>query len=231
MKLSRRQKIQLVCGILPLLLCVAAAVHYLAAGGTFSVEAVLNYTPERPVLAAATLVLLYAVKSLSVVFPLVVLEIAGGYLFPPLAALGVNCIGLAVCTTIPYCVGRVSGAALVGQLEERYPRLKEFMGRQRSSSLFLPFFLRIVGCLPGDVISLYFGATGTTYWRYLVGSLLGLLPDMAAVTVMGATITDPTSPAFLGAFGLTILFSASSALIYALYRRRKRKAEADNASG
>ncbi|MCC8064132.1 MAG: VTT domain-containing protein, partial [Clostridiales bacterium] len=206
------------------------ALRYLAAGGTFSVEAVLRYTPEKPVLAAAALVLFYAVKSLSMVFPLVVLEIAGGQLFSPPVALVVNCIGLAVCSTIPYCVGRLSGTALVGRLEEKYPKLKEFMGKQRSSSLFLPFFLRIVGGLPGDIISLYFGATGTTYWRYLLGSLLGLLPDMAAATVMGTSITDPTSPTFLGAFGLTILFSVSSALIYALYWRRKSRAEPDDAA-
>lgn len=226
MKLSKAQKIQIVCGILPLFLCVVLALRYLAAGGTFSVEAVLRYTPEKPALAAAALVLFYAVKSLSVVFPLVVLEIAGGHLFSSPIALVVNCIGLVVCSTIPYCVGRLSGTALVGRLEEKYPKLKEFMGKQRSSSLFLPFFLRIVGGLPGDIISLYFGATGTTYWRYL----LGLLPDMAAATVMGTSITDPTSPTFLGAFGLTILFSVSSALIYTLYRRRKGRAEPDDAA-
>ncbi len=162
MKLSKTQKIQIVCGVLPLFFCAVLALRYLVSGGTFSVEAVLRYTPERPALAAAALVLFYAVKSLSVVFPLVVLEIAGGHLFSPPVALVVNCLGLAVCSTIPYCVG--------------------------------------------------------------------LLPDMAAATVMGASITAPTSPAFLGAFGMTILFSVSSALIYALYQRRKGRAEPDDAA-
>ena len=51
-----------------------------------SVNTILRYTPENAILAAGIVLLLFALKSLTVVFPLSILYLASGILFQPVIA-------------------------------------------------------------------------------------------------------------------------------------------------
>lgn len=61
-----------------------------------SVERILSYTPEEPVKAALLMLGLYAVKSVSFIFPIAILQLAVGHLFSTGTALLVNFLGRAV---------------------------------------------------------------------------------------------------------------------------------------
>ena len=58
--------------LLPLVLCLAMVAVWLARGG-FTVEDILTYAPQSPWLAAGFLLLLYAAKSLSIAFPIIII--------------------------------------------------------------------------------------------------------------------------------------------------------------
>jgi uncharacterized membrane protein YdjX (TVP38/TMEM64 family) len=92
------------------------------------------------------------------------------------------------------------------------------------SCLFFSFFLRSLVFLPLDAVSLYFGASEADFGKYLLGSVLGMLPNVILSTCMGAALTDPASPAFLLSTAGFLLLSAASALWYAVRRKRRRKA-------
>ncbi len=79
------------------------------------------------------------------------------------------------------------------------------------------FFLRIVYILPLDVVNMYLGATRMPYPKYLAASLFGVLPSTIAATLLGVSITDPTSSIFWISIGMTIGFSVVSLLIYKLW--------------
>lgn len=59
--------------------CAAA---FLLLGRDMQPADILHWSPANPALAALFLIALYAFKSMSVFFPLVVLYLAGGLLFP-----------------------------------------------------------------------------------------------------------------------------------------------------
>ena len=65
-----------------------------------SVEKILRYTPKEPVKAALLMLVFYAVKSVSFVFPIAVLQLAVGHLFSTGTALLVNFLGRAVTLAI-----------------------------------------------------------------------------------------------------------------------------------
>lgn len=71
-----------------------------------SVERILSYTPEEPVKAALLMLGLYAVKSVSFIFPIAILQLAVGHLFSTGTALLVNFLGRAVTLALPYWMGR-----------------------------------------------------------------------------------------------------------------------------
>ena len=113
---------------------------YLFSGRDVSVEAILHYAPENKWLAAVFLLVIYGIKSLSVFSPIIVLHIAGGFLFPPLEAILVNTVGVIIELTIPYWVGRVSGESSATKLLKKYPRLAEAVAYQSGNAFFLSFF-------------------------------------------------------------------------------------------
>ena len=203
--------------------CLLLAVGYLISNPDFSVEAVLHFKPQNPAFAALILLLMYAAKSITIFFPLVVLEIAGGHLFPPLIALSINLLGILVILTIPYWIGYAAGMDMIQKLVEKYPRVDELIGKQQKNSFFLCFFLRVINCLPCDIVTLYLGATKTPFWKHLLAGTLGILPGMIPATLIGNNIRNPQSPAFWLSILLIVLLSGLSLVTYSRYRRRLQK--------
>ena len=188
-----------------------------------SLHTVLTYTPRSPLAAAGVLLLFYGLKSITIFFPLLLLELAAGHLFPAPAALAVNFIGMWIVLTVPYWIGRALGLRQVSKLTRKYPRFHAIVAKQQGHSFFLCFFLRAVSCLPGDIVTLYLGATRTPFWHNLLGGTLGILPGMVLATLMGSSIQDPSSPAFWFSAALSVGLAASSALLYAVYWKRHRE--------
>lgn len=140
--------------------------------------------------------------------------------FSPPAAILVNLMGMPVCFALPCRIGRGSGAGAVGKLLEKHPKLASIVERQQNNDFFLSFFLRVVGFLPGDLVSMHLGSINISFGPYLMASMLGALPSVISITLMGASITDPTSPLFLISAALTAALALSSLLIYYMYQKR-----------
>lgn len=225
MKSPQNKKLIILLRTLPLILCIAFILIYLFCGSDISAETILQYAPSNPLLAAMFLILLYGIKSLSIFFPIMILYVAGGFLFSPLFAILINTIGVLVELTIPYWIARASGIHSSERLVKKYPKLAEIITYQHGNTLFLSFFLRIISCLPGDAVSMYLGSIKTPFVKYLVGSVLGIIPGMVTATLIGTSITDPTSPMFWISVILTAVISVTSFLIYFFWRRKKKRQE------
>lgn len=207
----------------PLVICALFMCIYLFSGEEITAESLLNFAPEEPLFAAIFVVLLYAFKSLTIFFPIVILNVLGGFLFEPAHALIINSIGVLVELTVPYWLGRASGTSFANKLCEKHPKLAEIIGEGSDNNFFMSFFLRVISCLPGDAISMYFGASRVPFWTCLIGSFLGTLPGMIAATLLGMNITDPTSPMFWVSIGLTVGISVISFLLYFIWKKAKKK--------
>ena len=89
----------------PLLVLAAGAAALWPFRHQLTAEAIAAFSPRQTVLASSFLVGLYALKSLSVCFPMSALTAAGGLLFPFPLALAVNLCGTGVAQTIPFFPG------------------------------------------------------------------------------------------------------------------------------
>ena len=158
----------------PLLVLAAGAAALWPFRHQLTAEAIAAFSPRQTVLAASFLVGLYALKSLSVCFPMSALTAAGGLLFPFPLALAVNLCGTGVAQTIPFFLGRREQGGLEA-LAERIPRVAGVCRAQAENPWLSVFLLRLAGASPGDVVSLYLGASGTPYGTYLSAGLLA--PD------------------------------------------------------
>lgn len=207
--------------ILPLLCMAGAAAWVLLSGRSVTMEDILDFTPSQPLLAALFLWLAFAFKSLSLVFPVLLLFAVSGQLFPLPAALAVNLVGIAIALTLPYLIGRAAELDFTEKLLVKYPRLHEIRRLRERSGFFLSFIARAIGVLPCDIVSMYFGSTKLPYPSYIAGAVLGFLPDLVCATILGQKIEDVHSPAFWITLAINILACVSSYFLYRLYKRKR----------
>ena len=207
--------------ILPLAGLAGAVGWLLLSGHSITIEDILDYTPSQPLRAALFLWLAFALKSLSMVFPVMLLFAVSGQLFPLPIALAVNTVGITVTLTVPYLLGRASELSFTDRLLEKYPKLHELRRVRETSSFFLSFISRAVGILACDVVSLYFGSTRLDYPAYIAGAVLGFMPDLICATILGQQVERWDSPGFWITLAVNILACVSSVFLYRWYRRKK----------
>ena len=90
--------------ILPPILTVALVLLCIYIGSRMSIQGLISYTPSNVLLAAAGILALFAVKSLSVIFPLSVLYIVSAFWFG-------KWVGLAVCYLAALQISQAAPAA------------------------------------------------------------------------------------------------------------------------
>ena len=193
----------------PLLVLAAGAAALWPFRHQLTAEAIAAFSPRQTVLAASFLVGLYALKSLSVCFPMSALTAAGGLLFPFPLALAVNLCGTGVAQTIPFFLGRREQGGLEA-LAERIPRVAGVCRAQAENPWLSVFLLRLAG------------ASRPPYGTYLSAGLLGGLPRIACATVLGGALWQPGSGRFWLSLAAGGALTALSGVIWLLWRRRRR---------
>lgn len=196
-----------------------------------SQDRVMALIPQSPLPAVLVLMVLYAMKGATVVFPLLALQVAVGHLFSTPVALLVNMLGVLVTLSVPYWIGYFTGAEMVDTLLQKYPRMQGFVELQRENATFLCFILRTIYYLPGDVGSMYFGAVGMPFGRCLFAGALGAVPGVVLATLLGSKMQDPTSPVFWGAALLMVVLGVVCTAFYALYKKHHQASAAQTPSG
>ena len=182
----------------------------------FTLDGVLNYTPENPFLAFCALMLLFVLKSLTVVFYSGVLYGASGVLFPLPAAIAVNICGTLVMALVSYFLARALGASRADELREKYPRLRSFEKMRSRNNFAFVVVLRCVNVVNFDVGSLYCGAVRLPLAPFLTGSLLGKIVDITLLSIMGASLEDRSAAPFLIALAVDLTI----ALVIALWSKK-----------
>ncbi len=190
----------------------------------FTLESVLNYTPESPILAFFVLMSLFALKSLTVVFYSGILYAAAGILFPIPVAIAVNICGTAVMALLSYFLSRSLGACHADELRERYPKLCTLERMRSRNNFAFVVVLRCINVVNFDIGSIYCGAARLPFAPFLAGSILGKLADLVMFSIMGASAInrDPLPVLIALAIDLAI------ALTIALWAKKQNAKEAHN---
>lgn len=182
-----------------------------------SAEELVEYAPKNDFLAAVFLIVLFALKSLIFIIPIPVLYIGSGLIFDPVTAFIVNVLGMIACTTLPYWIGWFAGARVVNKFIKKHPKLRILDTIKNDNEWFISFFVRAIGFLPCDAVSMILGAWKVDFKKYISGTILGMLPGLIATTLVGITITNPRSPEFILSIILAVLISVASIIFYRLY--------------
>lgn len=207
----------------PIAMIAVMAAVYFTVFRNMSLDQLLEYTPAEPAAAALVLLAMFALKSLSYFFPMMLLFAASGVLFPAWAAILISAAGCAVMATVPFFIGRYAEREVFDKLAKKHKKIAVIREMGTENQFASAFFLRIVSCLPYDIISMSLGSMGYSYKKYLAGSVLGTLPGAVLTTLMGQSIEDPLSAEFLICASLELSITLVSVIIFRAGKRKKNK--------
>ena len=220
---------------LPIIGVIATIVILILIGKQLTLDDILRFRMDNQWLASLYLICAYAVKSILIVVPLNLLMIAGGMFFESQwLSLIVNTVGVAVCLCIPYWLGRLIGKKAADKFIIKYDKrgiLTKIDKIQTENSFFISYILRIIGFIPCDVLSIYMGASRISFVKYITGAVLGCVPSIITVTLVGATITEPGSPVFIISIAIHLLLSIISSLIYRNFLKKRGGKQNEPISG
>ena len=188
-----------------------------------TVDAIISYTPSNLFLAALVLLLLFALKSLSVFFASIVLYTVAGLLFPLPAAILVNSLGVIVMASEAYLMGRFFGSDIIDTIAEKYPKVQPILHLQDKKPFLFTFLLRMLKVTNVDISSMYMGASRTKFAPYLAASYLALIPELVLYAVLGSSISDLNPTAAIIAAIIFGCITVASLLIMAYLVRHPEK--------
>ena len=191
------------------------------------VNTIIGLLPQDNSAAMFILLIMFGIKSLTMVFPLSWLFFASGILFSPVKAICVSLSGQLIALTIPYIIGRKCGSERMERYRKKYPKLNRLMEYQEQNTVFLCFIMRIIALIPGDVLSLYFGSCKLPYYIYAPLSLAGCIPIAVCYTLLGDEVSNPKSAAFIGLIACRLILCVISICI-SIFMEKKQQSEKSN---
>ncbi len=180
----------------------------------------LDFTPESPVLAALALLGIYCLKVIIMFIPLVMLYVVAGIIFPPGWAIVITYFCLTVEMTLGFFIGRRLGSKRVLTIINKSDRAKKIMEFGCNNSLLSCLIIRLIPGPPVDLTNMFIGTTDVKYPQFIVGTLLGLTPNMIPLVLMGEAAANPLSPQFLISFAVIMAVTVSLAVGYHLWHEK-----------
>lgn len=182
--------------------------------GAISIDDIQSFTPSNYFLAAAIVILIYGIKSISMFVSLTILYVSVGIIFPGSLAILINFIGLIVCMSIPYFIGRYSGSPLVEKVMSKYPKVGKLKEMKKDNEWFFVFIVKILGFIPNEISSLTLGALNIKYQTYIVASVLAKTPSMIAKTLLASNIDKAGTPEFTLYIIIGLVVFVAIAIVY-----------------
>ena len=220
---DKKSKIQKIIKYGALAVWAALIIVIIVNRDKITVDTIISYTPSNLFLAALVLLLLFALKSLSVFFASIVLYTVAGLLFPLPAAILVNALGVIVMASEAYLMGRIFGSDLIGTIAEKYPKVQPILHLQDKKPFLFTFLLRMLKVSNVDISSMYLGASHTKFAPYLAASFLALIPELVLYAVLGSSISDLNPTAAIITIIIFGCITVASLLIMAYLVRHPEK--------
>jgi phosphatidylserine/phosphatidylglycerophosphate/cardiolipin synthase-like enzyme/uncharacterized membrane protein YdjX (TVP38/TMEM64 family) len=192
---SGRRRLVLFGGLVVALLALAAAWRWTPLSALLSPESISQHldaivSPETRAFAA---IAGFVLASLAMV-PVTLLAVVSGIVFDGLEAFVYALTGAMLSSAIGFLGGRLAGRRAIERLSgSRLEQLSKRLARRGTIAVAI---LRLIPVAPFAVFNLVAGSSHLGVRQFLVGSLIGLAPGLAAITFFSSSLwqalTSPT---------------------------------------
>ena len=162
-------------------------------------------------------IIIYSLKPILFIVPTSLLTVIAGNIFGPFVGLALSMFSSFIAASIAFYLARFFGKPFVDKLiGEKTLKLDDNIEK---NGFIIMLLMRLSIVFPFDPLCYASGLTKIKYRDFILGTMLGILPEMLVYSFMGKNISHPFSKVFI----LPILFVMLLALIsYYVYKKYKK---------
>jgi uncharacterized membrane protein YdjX (TVP38/TMEM64 family) len=201
---------------LGILTAFIVAVNNLDLAHRFDLEGLIGYVSRKGKFGEITFLLIFGLKPLAMILPSNVFAIAAGTLFGPLKGFFLNMIGFFLSATVGFFLSRMLGTGVINKLTKG--KLLKFDKGIEKNGFKIMALLRFPPIFPYDIVSMTAGVTKIKYSKFILGSVIGIIPENICYSLMGKSIEEGSSLKLVIPFISMVLI-----LIITMYLFKKMK--------
>jgi uncharacterized membrane protein YdjX (TVP38/TMEM64 family) len=205
--------------ITTVLLLVYFGMFRKGAGFNFNVSSIKEYLLSYGKWSIVILLLIFTVKPLFIITPISALAIVAGMLYGPIYGTIYTMIGSFLSATVGFFIAKYLGSTFVNKLLKG--KNTQIEGDIETHGLKIMMFLRLAFIFPYDPLSYAAGLSKMKYRHFIIGTLIGVAPEMFAYNFIGTSIEDLFSKKSLYAIIVVLLFAV--VIVCFKYKKRKNK--------
>lgn len=162
--------------------------------------------------AALCFILIYSIKPIVLVVPASLLSILAGNIFGPLVGLLLSIVSCFFAGTLAFCLSKILGKPFVDRiLKGRAIKLGESIEKR---GFLIMFIMRLSFIFPYDGLSYAAGLSKMKYSDFILGTILGILPEMIVYSIIGGNIDNPLSAKFILPIIMMVIIAIISSNVY-----------------
>lgn len=212
--IKKIQKAVIIASIILILIIITGLFKEMAPLSLKTITNILDYTKESYTQTIFVILIIYAIKPVVMIIPLVALYAAAGMIFPAFYAIMISYAGLTVEMTLGFFIGRRISKSKVFEVLSQNKYASKIIRFGNSNSIFSSFLVRVIKGPPADLTSMFMGSTGMSYPQYILGTLLGVTPGMIPVIFMGRAVYNPLSAEFITPLVIYIAFIIITIILF-----------------
>lgn len=165
-------------------------------------------------------VIVYGLKPIIFIVPASLLSILAGNIFGPYMGLFLSMIGCFFSGSLAFVLSKLLGRSFVEKiLKGRALNLDQNIERHGFKIMLL---MRLSFVFPYDPLSYAAGLSKMKYSDFILGTMLGILPEMLAYSFMGENIERPLSAKFVFPIVFIIAVALLGSYTYKIYKGKQR---------
>ena len=168
---------------------------------------------------AAPVIVLSAYVVLGLImFPVTVMIVATAFAFGPSNGFSYSLIGCFLSAILTYGIGRALGREAVSRLSGS--RVNRLSRRLAEHGIVTVVIMRIIPIAPFTVVNLFAGASHIRFQDFVFGTILGMTPGIAAITLFEHQVERAIKEPGIGSF--TLLGFLAAAIILGIFFIRSK---------
>lgn len=182
-------------------------------------EVIKDFVVSFGILAPVIYVLLYAIANF-IPYLAPVMSITGGLAFGTVKGTLLTVFAATVTSAFPFLTARKLGREWVNE-KMQGTKYEKYTQKVDDNNFLFVLYMRLVPVLPYELQHYVAGLTKISLWKFLLATLLGIAPGTFALTFLGDSIMDVTSPKFFIAVGVFIIAIALPIAYTIIFKKDK----------
>lgn len=185
-----------------------------------NINDVRNYILSYGEFSAFVFILAYGFKPIAFIVPASLLSIIAGSVFGPFKSLMFSLIGCFLSGTLAFYMSRFLGKSFVNKLLKG--KALKLNSNIEKHGFKIMLIMRLSFIFPYDGLSFAAGLSKMKYLDFILGTIIGIIPEMLMYSFIGNNIEEPLSIKFIVPIIAILIIAVASHYLYKPYKKMSK---------